>query len=90
MNMIERVARAILKVRFYDCEPDAYGYREETFWKELDPDHIIDAYDEARAAIKAMREPTQAMMVQMEIAGGAGMRGVWWMGIEAALQEDGE
>lgn len=64
MSMVEKVARAILKRRFYDCEPEAYGHREDTFWEDLDPDHILDAHDEARAAIKAMREPTEAMAIR--------------------------
>lgn len=70
-SMVERVARAICR---------AHGK-----WIEDDSWRIYQ--DEARAAIEAMREPTDAMMRQMEIAGGAGMRGVWWMGVDAALNE---
>lgn len=60
-SMIERVAQAILKARFYDCEPEAYGDSTETFFAEIDDELVEGARDEARAAIEAMREPTGAM-----------------------------
>ncbi len=65
-EMIERVAKSILKVRFYDPEPHMYGNDPEDFFYQLDPDHIIDAHDEARAAIEAMREPTNAQLEAAE------------------------
>jgi hypothetical protein len=52
-DLIEAMARAILKTRLYDCEPDAYDSLE-SFWIEIDPDHWIDARDEARAALAAI------------------------------------
>lgn len=60
-SMVERVARAILKARFYDYEPHAYGNDVDLFFREIDPEHMYEARDEARAAIAAMREPTEAM-----------------------------
>ena len=62
MTKIDEVARAILKARFYDCEPEMYGNDLDAFFREIDADHIVDAHDEARAAIEAMREPTLEMM----------------------------
>ncbi|MGC4393720.1 hypothetical protein [Agrobacterium sp. M50-1] len=62
MNMIEKVAMAILKRRYYDPEPQMYGNDPEAFFYQLDPDHILDAHDEAKAAIEAMREPTPEML----------------------------
>jgi hypothetical protein len=52
-ELIEDMARAILKTRWYDCEPDAYD-SPESFLIEIDPDHWIDARDEARAALAAI------------------------------------
>lgn len=62
LSMVERVARAILKRRYYDCEPEAYGNDVDGFIWKLDPDHIFDANDEARAAIEAMANPTDSMV----------------------------
>lgn len=62
MNMIEKVALAILKCRYYDPEPQMYGNDPEAFFFQLDPDQTLDAHDEARAAIAAMRDPTDAMV----------------------------
>lgn len=56
MDMVTCVAQAILRRRYFDCEPDAYGNDFEVCILNLDPDHIIDAHDEARAAIEAMRD----------------------------------
>lgn len=68
-EMVERVARAILKARFFDREPAAYNSLGE-FYRTLDPEHIHEARDEARAAIEAMREPTKAMTaVHNDMAG---------------------
>jgi hypothetical protein len=52
-ELIEAMARAILKTRWYDCEPDAYDSLE-SFFLEIDPDHWTDARDEARAALAAI------------------------------------
>lgn len=66
MTKIEEVARAILKARYYDCEPEMYGNSLEGFFAAIDPEHLEDARIEARAAIEAMREPT----TDMKMAGG--------------------
>jgi len=62
--MIERVARAILKRRYYDCEPDMYVDLDWFFWvmENESGDIWSDAMDEARVAIAEMREPTVAMI----------------------------
>ena len=90
MTKIDEVARAILKARFYDCEPEMYGNDLDAFFREIDADHIVDAHDEARAAIEAMREPTRAMSDAgrdnnyMRYADPA-----WRAMIDAALREEG-
>lgn len=62
MTKIDEVARAILKARFYDCEPEMYGNDLDAFFREIDADHIVDAHDEARAAIEANARPSTAMI----------------------------
>lgn len=62
MTMVERVARAILKARFYDPEPDMYGHDLERFHREMDPDQADEAKREARSAILAIREPSEKMV----------------------------
>lgn len=64
-EMIERVARAILKVRFYDPEPQMYSGLDN-FFSDIDEEHLIAARDEARAAIEAMREPAKAQLEAAE------------------------
>ena len=59
--MKERIALAILKRRFYDCEPDMYGNDLERFFAEIDSEHMHGARDEAEAVLDAMREPTKPM-----------------------------
>lgn len=49
-----RVARAILKARYYDYEPDAYGSVEE-FFDILYAEQMYEAVQEAKAAIEAMQ-----------------------------------
>jgi hypothetical protein len=61
-TMIERVARAILKSRWYDCEPDMYASLE-TFFDEIDEEHIDQARQDARAAVEAMRELDESMIM---------------------------
>ena len=57
-DMVERVARAILKARYYDCEPEMYGNDVERFcdemYSEFD-DLVAESEHEARAAIEAMQ-----------------------------------
>lgn len=54
-DMVERVARAILKARYYDCEPGMYGNDVGVFFAGIDRDLVRDAEYEARAAIEAMQ-----------------------------------
>lgn len=61
-TMKERIARAILKRRFYDCEPDMYGRDLERFFSEIDPQHMHDARDEVEAVLAAMRDPDEKML----------------------------
>ncbi len=51
---IERVARAILKARFYDCEPHMYGNDVGRFFGEVDSELLCEARGEACAAIEEM------------------------------------
>lgn len=58
-EMITRVARAILKRRYYEPE---FHTNEESFYLDCDPDHVMEAEADARAAIEAMREPMPEMI----------------------------
>lgn len=58
--MVERVARAILKARYYDCEPEHYNGLED-FFATIDDELVHQARAEACAAIAAMREPSESM-----------------------------
>lgn len=56
-DMVERVARAILKARYYDCEPEMYGSVERFYdeiYSEFD-DLVAESEHEARAVIEAMQ-----------------------------------
>lgn len=86
-EMIERVAMAILKRRFYDCEPEVYNNDVNEFAWKLDPDHIIDAHDEARAAIEAMREPSEEMKRAVAAQWGHRTWSQYGEAIDAALKE---
>jgi hypothetical protein len=68
MTMIERVARAILKARFYDCEPDMYNGLDG-FYHEIDEEHVEDARREARAAIEAMRSAPEHLAADLRLDG---------------------
>lgn len=61
MKMAERMARAILQSRFYDCEPEMYPGGLEEFFSSMDEDNWAEARFEAYAALRAMREPSEAM-----------------------------
>lgn len=68
--MEERVARAMFSTYLPDCDPDLINRatRQPNWMQKL---------DEARAGIRAMREPTNGMID----AGGpnvADENGVWW------------
>jgi len=52
-DMVERVARAILKARYYDCEPGMYGNDVGVFFAGIDSDLVRDAEYESRAGIEA-------------------------------------
>jgi hypothetical protein len=83
--MIETVARAILKARYFDREPEGYD-NFEGFLSGLYPENRDEAYDEARAAIEAMREPTEGIE---SVFGKHGLLVVWDELIDAALKEEG-
>lgn len=51
---VEAVAWAILKARFFDCEPDVYASLD-AFRDELRSEFLPDAMLEANAAIRAMK-----------------------------------
>lgn len=55
-TMKERIARAILKRRFYDCEPDMYGRDLERFFAEHEDGLMVEALDEAEAVLAAISE----------------------------------
>lgn len=61
MKMAERVARAILQRRFYDCEPEMYPGGLEEFFDTMDEDNWAEARFEAYAALREAREPSEAM-----------------------------
>ena len=51
---VARVARAILKARFYDYEPEQYGHDLADFYLAVWPDWGDEAIVEANAAIAAL------------------------------------
>lgn len=55
---VERVARAILKAEFYDCEPGMYESLD-AFFAEVWDEHKDEAEHKAHAAIAAMQEAAQ-------------------------------
>ena len=90
-TMIERVARAVWEDQgwhhYTDIE-DA-STRVNHKWEDLPEDEKAIAHCEARAAIEAMREPTQEMrgaVVKAEEPPGGFTRGYQAM-IDAALKE---
>jgi len=99
--MIERAARAILKARFFDCEPEAYGNDLEAFFAGLDEQHAHEAEFEARAAIEAMRTMSPAMLQAAQAKSEVGtyicsnwggayscLEQMWAVQIDAALAEE--
>lgn len=82
-SMIERVARAMV---------DALNAQDEYVGGSSDLncvtiDGTFDVVRVARAAIEAMRKPTDAMRDAMADEYPKGEYDVWWGGIEAALNE---
>lgn len=67
-EMIERVARAIQRVREQNGAP-AYDGLDDLFDRGTAQLLRDELADEARAAIKAMREPTEAMMHAVDCGG---------------------
>jgi len=64
-EMVERVAKALLRAEFNETPED------EGFWKKY-----ADTYrQQARAAISAMRQPTEAMGIAGKYATWAGNEG---------------
>ena len=63
-DMVERVARAILKARYYDCEPGMYGNDVGAFFAGIDSDMVHDSEYEARAAIEAMQPAILAAAIR--------------------------
>ena len=59
-DMIERVARAICRAR--DFERHSGSERNDGDWSRYEDVNWKNHEQEARAAIAAMREPTEAMM----------------------------
>lgn len=94
MTKVEEVARAIWDMQREDDEP---GHRDGA-WERAWPDTKKFYLDAARAAIKAMREPTSAMRTMMghefdacRMDFGrmcADGQHVWRAGVDAALSED--
>lgn len=67
-DVVDKVAKAILKARYYDREPEMYGNNLDSFFSEnIDEKHMIIAKDEARSAIESMRDaiPNDEMMSAM-------------------------
>lgn len=85
LSMVERAARAIIKTRFYDPEPHFY-HGIENFYTEMEDEHIAEARDEARAAIEAMRTPTELMKFATGDGPNTSER-VYTAMIDAALEE---
>ena len=87
MTMIEKVARAIYDTVWYEGAYDNDSVNGETV-------HIKEAREQARAAIAAMREPSEAMIAaapyEVDAKGNGfllGLLTVWPAMIDAALAE---
>lgn len=80
-DMVERVAKAIAAADL-DEGDGMYDYYALT-------EDIVDLYTTlARAAIKAMRDPTEAMYEEAEDAIGYNVAcDIWWVMIDTALKE---
>ncbi len=82
-KLVERVARAMAPTAFEDFSSQKHGSLvNHDFAKKLWLSH-------AKAAIEAMREPTDAMVYECMGVGGwhYDFRTVWKAGIDAALSE---
>lgn len=83
--MVVTVARAILKSRFYDPEPKAYDNMDD-FWRSIyRNDHWMEAEWEARAAIEAMMEPPDEILL-VRLGGSLKLkRAIWQAMLRNAL-----
>ena len=77
MTMIERVARAIYR---HQCELNHYADK----WDEVNKPYFIGF---ARAAIAAMREPSEEMVQAAVRTTGGFPKPAWHAMIDAALEE---
>lgn len=83
-SMVEKVARAICDSDF--CDNGDHGAGEA--WAGMDEQQRDYYRDNARAAIKALREPTEAMIATAAWEDGEyTARTVWGQMIDAALAE---
>lgn len=61
MTKLEDLTKALLKRRYYDCEPDMYE-SEEAFYASLDPLIVDEARGEVLALLRELREPDDGML----------------------------
>lgn len=86
MNMIERVARALAQ-RFIDRGNARLPGCAHSRWEDMPKSYTDDFYADARAAIEAMREPTEAITDALSPAPFYcfDAENAWRAGIDAAL-----
>lgn len=82
-SMVEKVARAICDSDF--CDNGDHGAGEA--WADMDEQQRDYYRDNARAAIKALREPTEAMLIAAAEINGLAIIPEWCAAIDAALAE---
>lgn len=93
MTMIDNVTRAILKRRFYDCEPDMYGSLDDFYTAvgpKLSSELWLTTREEACVAIAAMRIPTASMRTAFwdaDEASDAGFVRGWSAAIDKLLED---
>lgn len=89
-SLIETIARAIWEARAENCFA-TYGLELEP-WGDGTFPHFNNVTAEARAALKAARIPTEAMVkagaLAGEMYGNTDARATWTAMIDAALAED--
>lgn len=83
-SMVERVARAL--VESFNTSKNYPPPIVRRPWEQLPPSGRAYAYDQARAAIAAMREPTQKMLAA-GFHDDESNRDFWISMIDAALEE---
>lgn len=94
MNMIEKVARALARQTLTDLGKQAFDRLPDYYNKDFSSRERKEFEAQARAAIKAMREPTEGMKTcSEEIYWGyschvcGGLKEGWQSMIDAALKE---